>query len=67
MRFYFHPFAEEEFDETVEYYEGCQSGLGFEFAEEVYGAIARILDHPDAWSPCLVARVAAWSTASRTG
>ena len=50
MRFHFHPRAEAEFDETVRYYEGCQAGLGLEFAEEVYAAIARISEYPEAWS-----------------
>ncbi len=50
MRFYFHPKAEVEFDKAVEYYEHCQSGLGLEFAEEVYASIARIIKYPAAWS-----------------
>ena len=50
MRFHFHPQADEEFDQAVRYYEDCQPGLGLEFAEEVYAAIARIADYPDAWS-----------------
>ena len=63
MRFYFHPEADEEFDQAVEYYEECQPGLGLDSAEEVYAAIARIAEYPDAWSPvskntrrCLVSR-----------
>lgn len=63
MRFYFHPEADEEFDDAAEYYEECQAGLGLEFAEEVYSTIARIIEYPDAWSPmsrntrrCLVNR-----------
>ncbi|MBI3611152.1 MAG: type II toxin-antitoxin system RelE/ParE family toxin [Nitrospirae bacterium] len=63
MKFYFHPEAEAEFDRAVEYYEQCQSGLGLEFAEEVYATIARIIQYPDAWSAlsknsrrCLVSR-----------
>ncbi len=51
MKFYFHPDADAEFDKAVEYYEQRQSGLGFEFAEEVYSAIARITEYPDAWAP----------------
>jgi len=43
MRFYFHPQADDEFNEAVRYYEDCQPGLGIEFAEEVYLTIARIL------------------------
>ena len=63
MKFYFHPDAEDEFDMAVEYYEQFQPGLGLEFAEEVYAAIARIIQYPDAWSAlsknsrrCLVSR-----------
>lgn len=63
MRFYFHPLADKEFDESVQYYEDCQGGLGLEFAEEVYAAIRRVSEYPDAWSEmskntrrCLVSR-----------
>jgi hypothetical protein len=51
MRFQFHPAADAEFDVAVEYYEQCQSGLGLEFAEEVYATIARIIEYPEVWSP----------------
>jgi hypothetical protein len=51
MRFHFHPEAAAEFDKAVEYYEQRQSGLGLEFAAEVYAAIARIIEYPAAWSP----------------
>jgi len=50
MRFYFHPRADAEFDEAVRSYEVCQPGLGLEFAEEVYAAIRRVSEFPDAWS-----------------
>ena len=50
MRFKFHPAADAEFDQAVEYYEQCQSGLGLEFAEEVYATIARIVAYPEVWS-----------------
>lgn len=63
MKFYFHEDAETEFDRAVEYYEDSQSGLGLEFAQEVYAAITRVIHFPDAWSPmskntrrCLVSR-----------
>jgi len=63
MRFRFHPQADDEFDQAVRYYENCQSGLGLEFAEEVYATVARISEYPEAWSPmskntrrCLVNR-----------
>ena len=51
MRFKFHPAADAELDVAVEYYERCQSGLGLEFAEEVYATIARIIEYPEVWSP----------------
>jgi len=54
MKFDFHPRAEEEFGEAVQYYEDCQPGLGLEFAEEVYSTIARISEYPAAWAPMSV-------------
>ncbi|MBW1679310.1 MAG: type II toxin-antitoxin system RelE/ParE family toxin [Deltaproteobacteria bacterium] len=63
MKFYFHEDAETEFDRAIEYYEDSRSGLGLEFAQEVYVAIIRVIQFPDAWSPmskntrrCLVSR-----------
>ena len=50
MKFYFHEYAETEFVRAVEYYEDCRIGLGIEFAQEVYATIARIIQHPEAWS-----------------
>ncbi|MFA6473002.1 MAG: type II toxin-antitoxin system RelE/ParE family toxin [Candidatus Latescibacterota bacterium] len=50
MRFYFHPDAEVEFDRAVGYYEQFQPGLGLKFTEEVYAAIARIIEYPDIYS-----------------
>lgn len=50
MKFYFHEHAETEFDRVAEYYEDCRRGLGIEFAREVNAAIARIIQHPEAWS-----------------
>lgn len=49
MTFSFHPEADAEFQEAVGYYEGCESGLGWDFALEVHAAIQRILSHPAAW------------------
>lgn len=43
MTYYFHPLAEQELDKAVRYYEECCSGLGLEFAEEVYATITRCL------------------------
>jgi hypothetical protein len=51
MKFYFHEDADREFDKAVEYYEECRLGLGLEFAQEVYAAIARVKQFPKAWSP----------------
>ncbi len=34
----------------MRYYEDCQTGLGLQFAEEVYVAIRRVDEYPDAWS-----------------
>lgn len=48
MKFRFHPLAEEEFGEAVQYYEDCQPGLGLEFAEEIYSTIARVSEYPAA-------------------
>ena len=63
MRFYFHEDAEDEFDRAVEYYEDTRPGLGLEFSQEVYAAITRVIQFPDAWSSmsrntrrCLVSR-----------
>ncbi len=63
MKYYFHEHAEIEFNRAIEYYEGCQTGLGLEFAQEIYFTIERIMRFPDAWSPmskntrrCLVNR-----------
>jgi len=50
MSFSFHPEAERELDEAVAYYEQSQSGLGIEFAEEVYATILRIIQYPNAWT-----------------
>ncbi len=50
MTFRFHPRAELELNKAVSYYEECASGLGLEFAEEVYAAIARIIAYPKAWT-----------------
>ena len=63
MKIRFHPDAVLEFSAAVAYYEEYQRGLGLEFAEEVYAAVARIINYPDAFSPvsantrrCLVNR-----------
>lgn len=49
MNYSFHPDAEAEFNEAIEYYENCEEGLGLDFACEVYAAIDRAVEHPRAW------------------
>lgn len=49
MRYSFHPEAEEELFEAIEYYEGCREGLGYDFVMEVYSSIDNIVDYPKAW------------------
>ena len=51
MTYSFHPDAELEFNEAIDYYEECQINLGLEFVDEVYKAIQRILIFPNAWEP----------------
>ncbi|MFA5385675.1 MAG: type II toxin-antitoxin system RelE/ParE family toxin [Eubacteriales bacterium] len=50
MRYSFHPEAKKELLEAINYYEEYQSGLGLEFAKEVYSTIQRIIYFPKAWS-----------------
>jgi len=50
MRYSFHPDAKRELFEAINYYEECKSGLGLEFAKEVYSTIQRIIRFPEAWS-----------------
>ena len=50
MTFSFHPGAQKELDQAVDFYEKCEAGLGYEFLEEVYATIARVAEYPDAWS-----------------
>lgn len=49
MKYSFHPEAETEFVQAIDYYEECEAGLGYDFAVEVYSAIERIMAHPNAW------------------
>ncbi|MEA1929211.1 MAG: type II toxin-antitoxin system RelE/ParE family toxin [Candidatus Auribacterota bacterium] len=50
MTYSFHPAARDELNQAVDYYEECEPGLGYEFLEEIYATIARILQYPVAWS-----------------
>jgi plasmid stabilization system protein ParE len=49
MRFSFHPEAEAEFNDAIDYYEDKEGGLGYDFAVEVYATIQRITAFPKAW------------------
>ncbi len=50
MSFSFHPEAEEEFSNAVDYYEEVEPGLGYEFSVEVYETICRAAEFPKSWS-----------------
>ena len=50
MKSRFHPEAEAEFNDAVDYYDACQAGLGLEFAREVHRQ-ENICDFPLAWTP----------------
>lgn len=50
MNYSFHPEAELESNQAIDYYEDCAEGLGYDFAVEVYSAIERITSYPKAWS-----------------
>jgi len=56
MTFSFHPEAEKEFENALEYYEACERGRGEEFYLEVHAAIDRILSFPQTW-PVLAGEV----------
>ncbi|MDM8528768.1 type II toxin-antitoxin system RelE/ParE family toxin [Anaerolineales bacterium HSG24] len=49
MNYLFHPEAEQEFEQAIEYYESCQQGLGLDFALEVRATVKRIVAFPNAW------------------
>ncbi len=49
MKYSFHPEAEFEFVQAIEYYEEREEGLGQDFAVEVYSAIERAVSYPKAW------------------
>ncbi len=50
MNFSFHPAAAKELSNAVDYYNGCQNGLGRQFAKEICAAIQNILSFPRAWT-----------------
>ena len=49
MTFSFHPEAEAEFNESIEYYEEREQGLGYDFSIEVFECIQKIVNYPTAW------------------
>ena len=51
MKIRFHPEAEKELNEVVDYYNACEDGLGLEFAREIHSIINNICKFPDAWTP----------------
>ncbi len=50
MKYTFHPDAEAEFREAIDYYEERGYGLGYDFSMEVYSTIRRIIRNPKAWT-----------------
>jgi hypothetical protein len=46
MTFSFHPEAESEFREAIDYYEDCERGLGYDFSLEVLSTIQNIVNYP---------------------
>lgn len=49
MSFSFHPEAEIELNEAIDYYENIEPGLGYDFALEVHSAVKRSIAFPKAW------------------
>ncbi|MFY9270580.1 MAG: type II toxin-antitoxin system RelE/ParE family toxin [Candidatus Manganitrophaceae bacterium] len=49
MTFTFHPEAKAEFNEAIDYYEECESGLGYDFAMEVFATVQNVLYYPTSW------------------
>lgn len=50
MTYNFLPETEKEFNDSIDYYESCQKGLGTEFSVEIYRTIERIIEYPLAWA-----------------
>lgn len=46
----FHPEAETELSQAIDYYEHIEPGLGYDFASEVYAAVQRAAAYPQAWA-----------------
>ena len=56
MKFIFHPEAEDEFFNAIEYYEAVNVGLGYDFSIEVLATVKNITEYPLAW-PILIANI----------
>jgi plasmid stabilization system protein ParE len=53
MKVFFHPEAEAELNQAIDWYEAHSPGLGGDFADEVRAAVERALALPFAWSEIL--------------
>lgn len=51
MKYHFHPEAESELNEAIDYYNARRQGLGLEFAAEIHTTIQTICHFPHAWTP----------------
>ncbi len=47
--FVFHPEAEIELTEAVNYYNNCEENLGYDFSLEVFTAIQGAMSYPYSW------------------
>ena len=56
MKLVFHPEADQEFIDSIDYYESAEPGLGEEFYAEIMATIGRVTCSPKAW-PILVGDV----------
>lgn len=50
MGYDFHPAAQRELQEAVDYYDAISQDLGDAFLDEVERALERIMDFPEAWA-----------------
>jgi len=49
VKIIFHPEAEQEFFDAIDYYEAQQPGLGEDYHAEVMATVLRIAQNPKAW------------------
>ena len=50
MKVSYHPKAADEYDEAIDYYEDCQTGLGKQLTQEIDASVKLILAFPIAWT-----------------